>query len=197
MNVRRQIILLALLLLGSFGLQAQTLEQTFFDQAEVFFKEHVKFGLVDYKALQDNQDLEKLIEQVDNFDLMSVSDQTKKAFLINAYNLHVIHKVAQQYPIRSVQDDNGFFDPQKVKVAGMQLSLSKLENELLLKVYGDARLHFVLVCGAIGCPPITDFAYRPELLEDQLEQQTRLAINNPEFIKVNGSQVELSEIFKW
>ncbi|MEO1714190.1 MAG: DUF547 domain-containing protein [Bacteroidota bacterium] len=90
-----------------------------------------------------------------------------------------------------------FFDPQKVTVAGIPLSLSKLENELLLDVYSDARLHFVLVCGAIGCPPITDFAYRPELLEDQLEQQTRLAINNPEFIKASGSQVELSEIFKW
>ncbi|MEM6725691.1 MAG: DUF547 domain-containing protein [Bacteroidota bacterium] len=197
MNVRLQITALALLLLGSVGLQAQSVDQAFFDQTEAFFKKYVQFGLVNYPALQENQELENLIEQVGTIDLKDVSDQTRKAFLINAYNLHVIHKVAQQYPIRSVQDVNGFFDPQKVKVAGMQLSLSKLENELLLKDYRDARLHFVLVCGAIGCPPITDFDYRPELLEDQLEQQTRLAINNPEFIKVEGNEVQLSEIFKW
>jgi hypothetical protein len=55
------------------------------------------------------------------------------------------------------------------------------------------------VCGANGCPPITNFAYTPENLEQQLEQQTKLAINNPDFIKVNvkSKKVEISQIFEW
>ena len=61
----------------------------------------------------------------------------------------------------------------------------------------DPRLHFVLVCGALGCPPITNFAYQPKQLEQQLEQQTRIALNNNDFLKVNDGKVELSQIFKW
>lgn len=55
----------------------------------------------------------------------------------------------------------------------------------------------MLVCGAIGCPPIINAAYKPETLENQLQQQTKKALNNPNFIKVEGKTVLVSEIFKW
>jgi len=55
----------------------------------------------------------------------------------------------------------------------------------------------VLVCGALGCPPLANFAYTPALLEAQLESQTRLALNDPNFIRSNGKQVQLSKIFQW
>jgi len=96
-----------------------------------------------------------------------------------------------------VQSVTGFFDGRKVTVAGEQLTLTNMEKKHLLKPYNDARLHFVLVCGALGCPPITNFAYRPALLDQQLDQQTKLALNDPTFLKVNGSKTQLSQIFKW
>jgi hypothetical protein len=72
-----------------------------------------------------------------------------------------------------------------------------LEKDLLLKEFNDARLHFVLVCGALGCPPITNFAYTPAKLEAQLSKQTKLALNDPAFLRVNGDKAELSKIFEW
>jgi len=179
------------------GLHAQTLDKSFFNKADQFFATYVDNGLVDYKALQQNTALSTLITRVESTDLSGTSDLEKQAFFINAYNLHVIQKVVKNYPLQSVIKQTGFFDKKNIVVAGEKLSLNALEKEKLIGTYGDARYHFVLVCGAISCPPITDFAYRPEKLEQQLEAQTRIALNNPSFIKVNGSNVELSEIFKW
>jgi hypothetical protein len=79
------------------------------------------------------------------------------------------------------------------------LTLNDIENKMIRAKYNDARIHFVLVCGANGCPPITDFAYTPEKLDQQLDQQTKLALNNASFIKVNikSKKVELSQLFEW
>ncbi|MEM9921941.1 MAG: DUF547 domain-containing protein, partial [Bacteroidota bacterium] len=176
---------------------AQNIDQQFFDKANAFFQKNVENGLVPYADLKNDGQLASLIDQVENAQLTNASDATKKAFFINAYNLQVIKAASDLYPINSVQTGGGFFDRMKVKVAGINLTLNKLEKQFLLAPYKDARLHFVLVCGALGCPPITNFAYRPELLDQQLDQQTRLAINDPNFIKVNGQEAALSQIFQW
>lgn len=170
--------------------------QDFFNEANTFFKQNVKNGLVDYAALNSN-DLQSLISQIKNADVGSSSSAEKQAFYINAYNLNVINQVVSLYPIKSVMDKGGFFDKQKINVSGESITLNELEKEYLLKPYKDARFHFVLVCGALGCPPITNFAYTPENLEQQLEKQTRLALNDAAFIKTSGGNIELSEIFKW
>lgn len=176
---------------------SQTADKAFFNQADQFFSQYVKNGQVHYGALKNNSDLEQIVQSVEQADLSMLSETAKKAFLINAYNIHVIQLAVEAYPIQSVNEVAGFFDRKKIVVAGESLTLSKLENERLLKVYQDARLHFVLVCGAVDCPPITGFAYRPEKLDQQLDQQTRAAVNNLEFIRISESETQLSQIFKW
>lgn len=51
----------------------------------------------------------------------------------------------------------------------------------------------------MGCPPITNFAYTPEKLNIQLDQQTQNAVNDPVFtiVNTNSSKVSLSQIFSW
>ena len=186
-----------LIIFFSSNLLSQKIDQQFFDKANGFFSKNVKNGLVNYTNLKNNTELNTLIKTVNGADLSQANAATKKAFYINAYNLHVINAAAELYPLNSVQAVGGFFDRKKIQVAGENLTLNNLEKEKLLKPYQDARLHFVLVCGALGCPPITNFAYRPALLEDQIEQQTKLALNDPNFIKVSSKGTALSQIFNW
>ncbi len=178
-------------------LTAGQIGDQFFNDTHSFLKSNVKNGLVDYGAVKNDAALKSLIKTIAEAELSNASDATKQAFYINAYNLLVINNAAQAYPLQSVTDVSGFFDGKKSMIGGKKMTLNKLEKDYLLKPYGDARFHFVLVCGAMGCPPITNFAYTPEKLEEQLEMQTRLAINDPIFIKANGSNVSLSQIFKW
>ena len=55
----------------------------------------------------------------------------------------------------------------------------------------------MLVCAGLGCPPIINEAYTPAKLKSQLQRQTTIAVNNPNFIKVNGNKVQISQIFEW
>jgi len=189
-------LLLIMLITSTFAF-AQKIDNDFFSEADRFFKAQVKNGLVNYTQLKKNPQLKSLLEKVEQANLSGTDAATKKAFYINAYNLQVINQALQQYPLQSVQSIAGFFDQKKITVAGERSTLNNLEKGKLLKPYNDSRLHFVLVCGALGCPPITNFAYTPESLDQQLEQQTRLALNDPNFLKVNGINIGLSQIFNW
>lgn len=199
MKTRFFLILAIITLQDSVCFAAEKLDNEFFIKATAFFKEYVNDDLVVYNKLRNNSELQKLITAVENIDLTESSPDEKKAFYINAYNLIVIHSILEKYPIQSVKEIAGFFDGKQHKVAGKKMTLNELETKELIAVYKDARFHFVLVCGALGCPPITNFAYLPERVNEQMNSQTKKAMDNPNFLKVNkeDEKVGLSEIFKW
>lgn len=180
-----------------FVIGQSSINSQFFEQADQFLARHVIDGNVNYATAKTDETLKNLIKQIATTNLKDEDAATKQAFLINAYNLHVINAVAKKYPLQSVMETNGFFDQMKITVAGETTTLNQLEKEKLLKAYKDPRYHFVLVCAAVSCPPITNFAYTPKKLEEQLEQQTVKAINNPNFIKLKEDKLLVSKIFEW
>ncbi|GLR16436.1 DUF547 domain-containing protein [Portibacter lacus] len=176
---------------------SQSIDQSFFENTDQFFKEYTADGLVNYLAIKQGEDLESLIAIIEQASYAELDPDTKKAYLINAYNLLVIHETIKGYPTSSVQDIPGFFDRKKIKIAGREMTLNDMEKKEILKEFDDPRLHFVLVCGALGCPPITNFAYQGSDIDNQINSQTKKALNNPEFIKVEDDKLQLSQIFKW
>lgn len=172
----------------------------FFTRTDGLLKKYVKNGLVSYKDIKkDMTEIKALYTAIGEMDLTGKSDNEKKAFYINAYNLIVIYWVVEYYPLKSPLDKSGFFDKVKHKVAGEELSLNALEIKKMLMPYKDGRFHFALACAAKSCPPLASFAYTPEKLEQQLNDRTTLALNNAEWLKVNASEkkVEFSKIFDW
>jgi hypothetical protein len=172
----------------------------FFQKTDSFMAMNVKDGKIDYLGIKENEasltELVFLIETIKVRDVTEVNIQ--KAFLINTYNILVIKGLVKKYPINSPTAVTGFFDRNKYQVADYgEVTLNDLENKLIRKIYQDPRVHFVLVCGAASCPPIIDKVYLPTTLENQLETQTKLAINSPSFIRVTENEVAISEIFKW
>ena len=196
--MKRVIIPFALALLA-FQLQATKLD-VFFQQTDAFLKKNVKNGLVNYKAIKaNNSELQNLVDQIEVMSVSADANPRSAAFFINAYNILVIHNIVKLYPLKSPMDVSGFFDTKKHKVANEYMTLNDIENKKLRAVYNDPRHHFVLVCAALGCPKITSYAYTPENLEKKLDVRTKVAINDPNFIRVkpNSKMVLISEIFKW
>lgn len=178
---------------------AQSID-TFIKKTDTFLKENVNKNKVNYESIKKNDtDLNALVKIIAKFDLTNENEQNKKAFFINAYNILIINAIVAKYPVKSPLDIHGIFDKTKHEIANTTFTLNDIENKMLREKYNDLRIHFVLVCGANGCPPITNFAYTPENLDKQLDKQTRLAINNPNFIQINSKQkkVEVSQIFEW
>lgn len=173
---------------------------SFFTKADAFFNKYVNNGRVAYKDINSHfNDIKSLYETINTTDLSSATDAEKKAFYINAYNLIVIYQVSKYYPLKSALDQSGFFNQVKHTVAGEPMTLNYLEIKKLVLGYHDPRVHFVLACAAVSCPPLASFAYDPAQLDEQMEQRTRLALNDPEWLKVRADQkkVLLSKIFDW
>ena len=185
-------------ILMTFSLSAQDLE-TFFSKTNTFLGEHVKNGKVAYADInKDPSGLNELLKIAEGITVKVSDAKNYQAFWINAYNLSVIKGIIDNYPTKSPLDDKGFFDKTTYSLAGKNITLNHIENKLLRAKFNDARFHFVLVCGALGCPPLINKAYMPNTLEAQLETQTKIAINGS-FLKVNTKKktVEVSEIMKW
>jgi hypothetical protein len=131
----------------SISLQAQN-SSSFFSLTDQFLKTHVKNGAVDYETIYaDPRALNDILNLASTLSI-SKDAESYKAFWINAYNLFVIKGVIDNYPLKSPLDKAGFFDKVSYNIAGKNVTLNTIENKLLRAVFNDARLHFVLVCGA-------------------------------------------------
>lgn len=172
----------------------------FFKRTDLFMAMNVENGKVNYAQIAENSaQLNDLVREISSLSIKEIAEEeVQKAFLINAYNILVIKGLIDNYPTNSPTAITGFFDRTKYKVADFgEVTLNDLENKLIREVYNDARVHFVLVCGAVSCPPIINKAYFPATLDAQLTTQTTLALNNPSFIRITENEVAISEIFKW
>jgi hypothetical protein len=124
-------------------------------------------------------------------------------------------KPAWMRPLRrSVQEmrpsDEPFFEVTTVTVEGVDYSLNAFEKHFVFYDYDrstkatpprtlDPRVHFALVCGAKGCPPLQPRAYVPDSLDRQLEAVTRGALENPHHLKFDPEtgSLAVSTIFDW
>jgi hypothetical protein len=184
--------------LMTMSVNAQDLS-TFFSKTNTFLQTHVNEGKVDYKAIHKEQsNLDEILKIAQGISVDVSDADNYQAFWINAYNLSVIKGIIDNYPTKSPLDNTGFFDKTTYNLAGKSITLNDIEHKLLRAQFNDARFHFVLVCGALGCPPLISEAYMPETLNKQLDAQTKIALNGT-FLRVNTKKkrVEASEIMKW
>ncbi|WP_396603050.1 DUF547 domain-containing protein [Algibacter sp. R77976] len=195
--MKKQLIIVLIALISVKGF-AQDLN-AFFSKTDAFLKGNVSNGRVAYSKIHANQDeLNSVLKIAEGISVLKSDAKNYQAFWINAYNLSVIKGIVDNYPTNSPLDNKGFFDKTTHNLGGKQITLNDIEHKLLRGNFKDARFHFVLVCGAVGCPPLISNAYLPSTLNAQLDTQTKMALNGS-FIKVNTKKkrVEASQIMEW
>jgi len=168
---------------------------------------YVEDGLVDYAGLKsDPEDLNNYLSQTssvskETFDGWTESEQL--AFLINLYNAQTLDLIIGNYPVKSIKDiakkSGGPWEQPIVNLFGDKITLNALEHEIIRKNYPEPRVHFALVCAAMGCPVLIDQAYNASTLDEQLEEQTKIFLLNKEKNSINIKQktLMLSPIFDW
>jgi hypothetical protein len=174
-----------------------------FDSAEKYGEElsrYVESGNIDYKNWSgDHEGLDEFIESLKSVNLDSLSTDESKALLVNAYNAGMVWLILQNYPINGIFDIKPkVFEQKAINIGGEMLSLDEIENNLLRKL-GDHRIHFVIVCGSIGCPDLSSEIYRPDILDRQLDSAAEkyLAQSKGMVIERDSLRVSLSSVFKW
>ena len=134
-------------------------------------------------------------------DMDQLGRDDRLAFLINSYNAFTIKLLTENYPIASIKDipDADRWDGVRWNLAGKTVSLNQIEHKYVRPNFKEARIHFALVCGAIGCPPLRNEAYIGEKLEEQLAGQLTYALNHATWFQYDkqNNQVGLTKLFDW
>lgn len=151
-------------------------------------------GQVNYKALKkDRKALDTYLKEVASATL-SGSKDAKLAYYINAYNAIVIQSILD-HKLKSVMKIKGFFKKKKHNLAGKKITLDFLENGIIRKEFSEARIHFLLVCGAKSCPRLRQEAATESNLQKMLEASAKEFVKKS--TKVKKNKVTTSQLFNW
>ena len=206
--VRVECLIVAMLLYGLFITSVGAGE---FDHSHKPYnnviKQFVKDGLVDYSGLKLNpKDLSLYLDEaaaVSEANFKSWTKEQQLAFLINLYNAETLRLIIDHYSVRSIKDiaanSEGPWELPVVSLFGKKITLNHLEHGIIRKNYDEPRIHFALVCAALGCLPLRSDPYTAEKLNQQLEEQGRRFISDSTKNRVDLENriVYLSPIFQW
>jgi hypothetical protein len=198
----------ALLLLSFSSLalaQNEKIEALYRDVQPVYDKVVKADGTVDYAALKDQPELMKplqaFVDYMAGFDPNTIQDKNAKiALLSNTYNIFTLVGVTEAWPVESVRKIRiafGFFTRNVWKINGKKVSLNDIEKKMLQPL--DARMHFIINCASISCPPLLADVLTAENVEAQMEAATLAFLNDSTKNQFDreAKQWRLSKIFDW
>lgn len=167
---------------------------------DAIVKKAVNGRFVDYdKVAADEAALKAFVDAVAAAKPNALGGKNDQlAFYANAYNANVLLAVLNAKRPKSVLDVKGFFDGQKVTVAGESLTLNELE-EKKLRSAGDPRVHFAVNCASYDCPPLQAAAFTGATFEANLESLTRDFLQRQDEVAFDAAkkEVRVVQIFEW
>ncbi len=205
--MRRLILLGLLIAVGTIPATqpAATADCDLHDDYNALLGSYVDDGRVRYAAWSAAaDDLERLRAYVDRLEATAPEElerDAQLAYWINLYNAATLELVLDHYPVESIKKIGGRLrSPWKrnvVTVAGEDLTLNGIENDIIRPRFKDARIHFALNCASIGCPPLAAWAYCEEELDTQLDTACRVPLNDSRWVEVEPQHLRLTKIFDW
>lgn len=160
--------------------QTRVIDHAAFDS---LLHRHVRDGMVDYDAMEAAPEFARYLTRLASTDLAGVSERERLAFWINTYNAYTIALIVNHHERESIRNINrslgflhlkGPWRENLVHAAGRTLSLDNVEHDIIRRDFHEPRIHFALVCAAMGCPPLRSEAYTGARLDAQLDEQARL-----------------------
>ncbi len=172
--------------------------------------EHVQGDAVDYRAIAQDERLDRYLAQLASFDPADLpSRDAQLALWINAYNAYTLKLITSVHPVDTIRritalgettadpDDGRPWDIRFARVGGQDYTLEEIEHDIIRPRFRDGRIHFALVCAAHSCPKLRAEAYTGARLEAQLNDQGRWFLAHRNQIDGRRRQAQLSQIFNW
>ena len=139
-------------------------------------------GRVDYDGFAKDASFARYLSSLDTVNPTTLDDAERLAFWLNVYNAFTVQLIAQHGETESIRNIEKTFGVLRLKgpwstpivrAAGQTLTLDDVEHHILRTQFSDPRMHFAMVYGAMGSPPLRSEAYRGADLDAQLQDQGR------------------------
>ena len=159
-------------------------------------------GWVDYDGLKkDAAKLDAYLAALAKAPFAELGRDEKLALLINAYNACTLRLILDYYPIDSIKKipDAKRWKHERWNLGGNTWSLNQIEHEQIRPKFKEPRIHFALVCAAVGCPKLRNEAFTAKRLDEQLEEQTRYIHGHDRWFRFDGDRntVYLTKLYDW
>lgn len=161
-------------------------------------------GGVDYDALATDAESKKLdayIASLADAPLDTLARDQKLALLLNAYNAFTLRLILDHYPLESIRDIPAAdrWDAKRWNLGGMTLSLNQIEHEQVRPKFSEPRIHFALVCAAVGCPPLRAEAYAAGRIDEQLQSQAVYVHTHDRWLQYQpgSGEIKLTALYNW
>ncbi|MEM1211357.1 MAG: DUF547 domain-containing protein [Planctomycetota bacterium] len=178
---------------------------------DILLKKYVdpETGRVDYAGLSgDAALLDAYIASLAEAPLEVMGRNHRLALLLNAYNACTLRLILDHWDtggdggtLRSIYDipSELRWEDERWQVGQYTLSLEQIEHREIRPNFKDTRIHWALVCAAVGCPPLRAEAYVPERLDEQLADQAERVHANEAFVRFNERKRELflTSLYNW
>ncbi len=161
-------------------------------------------GRVDFRGVaRDRADLDRYVRWVydhspESHPALFPGRDDALAFHLNAYNALALHSVIEAGFPQTLAGATKvrFFWLNKIRVGGREQSLYDYENKVI-RLLGEARVHFALNCMSVGCPDLPRAPFNAAMLDIQLQRETVKFMNDPKHVRVDVASrtAWLSEIF--
>lgn len=159
-------------------------------------------GLVNYErwksSAKDREALLNYLEQFGGKPEPAAEGNELGASLVNAYNAFTASWILENSPTESIRAlENSFTDPRH-SIGGEKVSLDDIEHGTLRPKFGY-RIHAVVSCASLSCPPLARDAYSAGGFDGQLDAAMRrwLAREDLNRFLPAEKKIVISEVFKW
>jgi uncharacterized membrane protein YdjX (TVP38/TMEM64 family) len=196
-----------------FGPPAVTMEEAYGERSDgptfdhgafdALLKKHVDAdGRVDYRGLlADAKALDAYIAALAKAPVDDMGRNERLTLLINAYNAFTLRLILDHYPLTTINDipAEKRWEARRWNVGGKTWSLDEIEHKQIRPNFKEPRIHFALVCAAVGCPPLRREAYATERLEEQLHAQAKYVHSHDRWFQFDADKdvVRLTKLYEW
>ena len=160
-------------------------------------------GWVDYAGFKaDSEALDNYIASLGEAPINELGRNQRLATLINAYNACTIRLILDHQPLKSINDipKEKRWDAKRWKLGSNTYSLTQIEHERIRPHFKEARIHFAVVCAAVGCPPLRSEVYAADRLDQQLQEQAQYVHDHKTWFQFTGGEeatVKLTKLYQW
>ncbi len=160
-------------------------------------------GGVNYAGLMtERKTLQVYIDRIAKAPFDDMGRDEKLSLLINAYNAFTLELILEHWnggQLDSIKDIPNQWTDQRWVIAGRTYSLNQIEHEQIRPKFKAPRIHWALVCAAVGCPPLRSEAYVAGQLDKQLAEQARYVHSHDKWYRFDqaSNTVYLTQLYKW
>ncbi len=159
-------------------------------------------GWIDYVGLLgDMPVLDGYLDSIAAASVEQLDRDERLALLINAYNAFTLKLILENHPVNGIRaiPSARRWDAVRWNVGETEWSLNQIEHEQIRPKFREPRIHFALVCAAVGCPPLRNEAYSASRLEAQLREQTEYIHRHRTWFELDTDRgrVRLTQLYLW